>query len=112
MYLILVIGMTGQGKSKYVKDLLGDKPAFVFDVQGEYNRLHIVRGQALATHANNPHEYKGPPLGNKNTHARVTDMNEKLFIADAKKKLKTNIVFEEATGFFQGRIKTDFKQLL
>ena len=36
MYLTLVIGSTGQGKTTFVKKTIGDKPCYIFDVNNEY----------------------------------------------------------------------------
>ncbi len=45
MNLILVIGMTGQGKSPYILKMIEGKKCFVFDVNNEYGLKTKYPGQ-------------------------------------------------------------------
>lgn len=85
MYAFMIIGMTGQGKSKFVKDLIHGKKSYVFDVNKEY--------QGISTEQNNT-------------------CDEKNFIIECGKRKNTYCVFEEATGFFNGKIPSDLKKLI
>lgn len=82
MFCILVVGMTGQGKTRFIKQYIENKNCFVFDVQNEYS-LSL-----------NPNDKR----------SKVTDLDEKKFIETVFLKRNTICVFEEATGFFEGRL--------
>lgn len=90
MYNILVIGMTGQGKSTFVKNYIAGRNCCVFDVQNEYVELSATDKRA--------------------TRYRNTTCNIKSFIADCKMRRNTVCVYEEATGFFQGAMAEDVRQ--
>lgn len=88
MYAFMVIGMTGQGKSKFVKDILRNSQlqSFVFDVNNEY--------EGIAT-------------------KRDTVLDEKKFIFNCMNNITdTNCIFEEATGFFNGKIPADLRRMI
>lgn len=86
MYLILVIAHTGQGKTTFVKEYLKKaSKSLVFDVNNEYSE----------------HEYDEHA-----EHARFIG-NYKQFIELVKTRKNTVCVFEEATGFFKGRISQE-----
>lgn len=92
MYLILVIGMTGQGKSHFTKEYI--KPprnCFVFDINNEYPDLSI--------------DVNAP-------RAKQTFIDEKLFIKNCLRKRNTVCVFEEATGFFEGKTSDELRRLI
>jgi DNA helicase HerA-like ATPase len=91
MYAILDIGMTGQGKSHFVKNYIAGRACFVFDVNNEY--------QDLNTNVNA-------------TRARHIAVDENLFIKQCHAKKNTICVFEEATGFFEGRTSKDLRRLI
>lgn len=82
--------MTGQGKSQLVKKMIDKGNCFVFDVNNEYN---------LSTNVNA-------------SRARHVQLNEKLFIKQCSLKRNTVCVFEEATGFFEGRTSPEMRRLL
>lgn len=91
MYCYLVVGMTGQGKSHFTKKMITGKNCFVFDVQNEYNDLSGDWRQA---------------------RARDTSLDEKAFVAKCKQKLNSVLVFEEATGFFEGKLDKDVRRVV
>jgi len=91
MYCILAIGMTGQGKSQFVKQFIKGRRCLVFDVQNEYTDLSI-----------NPFSER----------ARDCSLNEKKFIELCDKKTKTVLVFEEATGFFEGKTSKEMRRVI
>jgi hypothetical protein len=74
-YVALIIGMRGQGKTTFIKNMLKGNPNYVFDVQNEYQEFNPA-----------PH------------------LDRKLFISECIEFTDTFCVFEEATGFFKGRL--------
>lgn len=82
MYCILLVGMTGQGKSYFVKKYTYKRACLIFDVQNEYNDL---------------------PTDNRLSRSRTIDVNVKRFFSIVKNKRNTVCVFEEATIFFEGK---------
>lgn len=91
MYCILAVGMTGQGKSNFTKNFIAGKRCFVFDVQNEYLDLSINWNE---------------------NRARQTDMNEKTFVERCKSMKNRICVFEEATGFFEGKLDKDLRRIV
>jgi len=99
MNLILVIGGTSSGKSPFVKNFIRGKNCLVFDYQNEYGILN--------------------KYGERNTDVLSEDITQprakifcpaSQFIQIIKRRRNTNIVWEEATGFFAGRIGQDLTQ--
>lgn len=86
MYLTLVIGMTGQGKSRFTKAAIDDKRCFVYDVQNEYDFL----------------EFEKPTDPPKERARYFGDMN--IFLNKVETRRNCTIVFEEATAFLKGQI--------
>lgn len=91
MYCILNIGMTGQGKSQFVKEFIKGRNCLVFDVQNEYNDLSS---------------------NYRDNRSRILDLDEKKFVAMVKQRIKTVCVFEEATGFFEGKLDKDVRRVV
>ncbi len=83
MFLILVIGHTGQGKTTWVNNFIKDKRHYVFDLNNEY------------THLPDDSEFK-PKMRN-------VSLDSKRFLEVASGLENFNIVFEDATGFLRGR---------
>lgn len=83
MNLILIIGHTGQGKTTWVKDFLKGRKAYIFDVNNEYAEF-----------------------------PRDCNLDAKKFVETALTMQGTNIVFEDATGFFEGRQNDLTKRLI
>lgn len=104
--LILVIGGTGQRKSTFVKEvLLKGGECLVFDVNAEY-------GQPKA----NKNNYVSPfvPLEfdvNLPRSRYFGDMDSFLTIVPFKHN-SCKIVFEEATGFFEGKTSKEMKRIV
>lgn len=83
MYLILIVGHTGQGKTTWVNNFIRGKKFYVFDVNNEYKNL---------------------PLDNTvNQQMRNVDMDVNRFLSVSNNLSSYNIVFEDATGFFRGK---------
>lgn len=74
-YCVICIGGRGKGKTTFIQKAIKGKPNFIFDVQNEYSDGFN-------------------PCGH---------FDRKLFLSEADQFINTNIVFEEATGFFKGR---------
>lgn len=82
--------MTGQGKSRFTKTFIEGKNCFVFDVQNEY-QLSI-----------NP----------RDARSKDVSLDEKKFVEVCKNKRNTVIVFEEATGFFEGKLDKEVRRII
>lgn len=92
MYLIIVIGHTGQGKSTWVRNFIKDKRQYIFDVNNEYTDL---------------------PSDNRiSSKMRNIDMDKEKFIKICSQLNNTNCVFEDATGFIRGKIEDSFSKLI
>lgn len=91
MYCILAIGMTGQGKSGFVKKMIAGRACHVFDVQNEYSDLSLNFMAA---------------------RSRNTSLNEKQFIKECLQRTNSVLVFEEATGFFEGRLQPEVRRIV
>lgn len=77
--------MTGQGKSFFVKNYIKNRKAYVFDVNNEYSLPSVEKNISC---------------------------DEKDFIKNCFSKKGTICVFEEATGFFEGRTGKDLRRLI
>jgi hypothetical protein len=88
MYCIIDIGMTGQGKTKFAKDYIESRKCFVFDVNNEYDL---------------------PLYGER---SKDISCDEKEFIKQCYLKRQTVCVFEEATGFFEGKTSKELRRLI
>jgi len=88
MYLFIVIGHTGQGKSQWTKDFCKNsgKNTYVLDINNEYRGL---AGIYPAAH-----------------------LEPKKFISECMQLKNTNCIFEEATGYFKGNLGTKINQLI
>lgn len=94
MYLILDIGMTGQGKSDFVKGLIKSKPNdryFIFDVNNEYQEFSTD----LEEH-----------------QCRMTELNCTAFIDECKERRNCTCVIEDSTGFLRGNLGAKVIQVL
>lgn len=91
MYNIIVVGMTGQGKSHFTKEFIRERNCHVFDVQNEYHDLSLN------------------PASNRSRH---TAMNEMQFINECARRRQTVCVFEEATGFLEGKTSKELRRLV
>lgn len=93
--LILVFGATGQGKSTWVKNYIANSPCLVFDYQNEYTDLQMTD---LTSAGITPRARMLPDAKN--------------FVEGIKKRVNTAVVWEEATGFLIGRLKSELIQLV
>lgn len=87
--LILVIARTGEGKTSLVKKMTRDKNLLVFDVNNEWDLPEDINGK----------------------RARYIGFDD-TFLQISRQKKNTNIVFEEATGFLEGKISEDMRRLI
>lgn len=103
MNTYLVIGAPGTGKSPFVRKLIGDdKRCYIFDVANEYGTRVKYAGQTPMRLSNNP----------KDLRSRMDKLDVKNFIAGCETKKDTICVFEEATGFFQGKMGLETTRLI
>lgn len=82
-YVAVVIGAKGQGKSTFIKNMIKGQPNYIFDVQNEYQDFNPA-----------PH------------------LDRKLFVSECKEYTDTFCIFEEATGFFRGRLDEEVDQMM
>lgn len=92
MNLILIIGMTGQGKSPKILELIEGKKCFVYDVNNEYGKRTKYPGQTPVNLSDDVNAER----------ARYTAMDKKEFIQMCMNKTETICVLEDATAFFRG----------
>lgn len=108
MKTFIVIGAPGQGKSEWVKETIRNRRAFVFDVNNEYGGRTKYPNQKPLGFSNDPNA----------TQARYTPKSVYLrddardFMLMCMKKKDTNIVFEEATVYLEGRQEELAKTLI
>ena len=91
MYLFLIVGHTGQGKTTFVKDFVNGKNQYIFDINNEYD---LPTDTAIF-----------PQM-------RHVQMDVKKYVEVVQKLKNTNIVFEDATGFLRGRQSAEFMRLI
>src|SRR5689334_2581586 len=91
MMNVIVVGMMGEGKTVFIKSFIKDKKRFVFDVNNEYIDL--------------PVDYRLPA-------SRMIDLDHKIYIKRCMMKRDTCCVFEDATGFVEGRLSDDIRKVL
>lgn len=102
MFNILIIGMTGQGKSPFIHKYIENRKCFVFDVNDEYGFRTKYKGQKAIGLSNNVNAPR----------ARHIELDEKKFIFQCSHKRDTVCVFEEATGFFEGKTSEPLRRLM
>ena len=93
MYLILMIGHTGQGKTTKATELIKNKRCYIFDVNNEFKNLPIDTGAVY------------PQMRNVN-------LDLKYFVTTCEKLNNTNVLIEDATGFLRGKQSDTFSRLL
>jgi hypothetical protein len=110
MYLILVIGHTGQGKTPYVNSALGNERVPVpGEIKPKY-RLSSVSKKQYIFDLNN--EYLLPIDTQRANFMRHVDCDINKFIETVKTLKGYNVVIEDATGFLRGRQSAEFARLL
>lgn len=103
MNTIIVIGMTGQGKSEFIKQYIGsNRNCLVFDVQNEYGSKPKYPGQRAINLSSDTTK--------KRSRYIFQDFNG--FVEIVKQKKNTICVFEEATMFLSGRIGMNVKEIM
>ena len=91
MYLTLVIGSTGQGKTTFVKKTIGDKPCYIFDVNNEYEFSEDIEDE----------------------QARDTELDMKKFIQTCSNDIYNRVVVvEDATGYMKGNLGADIIKMV
>lgn len=93
MYLFIVIGHTGQGKTKWTREAVAGKSQYIFDINNEY-------------------DYPTDRHGGIYSQMRHIDMNVRTFENNVARMRNTCIVFEDATGFLRGRQSASFIRLV
>jgi hypothetical protein len=102
MHTILLIGMTGTGKSPFIRNYSEGRNLFVFDIQNEYGSRTKYPGQVPMNLSDNWTEPR----------ARHIQLDEKLFIQQCTRKQNTICVFEDATAFMEGKTDKDLRRLI
>jgi hypothetical protein len=108
MNTYIVIGAPGQGKSEFTKQAIQGKRCWVFDVQNEYGPRTKYKGQAPLLLSDNPNAERARYVPKD---MRIRSDAQK-FMEMAFQKKDTNVIFEEATIFFQGRMDDMVKTLM
>lgn len=108
MYLVLIIGMTNEGKSYFTKQYLSKaRRVLAFDVNNEY-----CEGTGKGNKGSEELGTCYPLIGLDDEipdKARFYGKPQD-FLALSKEVTNTHVVFEEATGFFKGRISQDMTE--
>lgn len=99
---IVIIGMTGEGKSEIPKEMIRGKSAFVFDQNNEYGKVTKYPGQIPLNMSDNWED----------NYSRHIDGDFEKFIDQVLTKKSTIVVFEEATGFLSGKVGKKFKRIM
>lgn len=102
MYNIIIAGKTGEGKSEVIKRMIKGKPCYVFDLYNEYGLRTKYKGQ------------KPINLTSKEEAVRSRHIGGDFYKFAEKTLTKENtvVVFEEATGFLNGRIDKIFRKII
>ena len=111
MNLILVVGMTGQGKTKWTSQMLGN--GFKPNPNNPRKSLQIISDRSRRQYIfdiNN--EYIFPDDLKYSPQMRHIAADKKKFTEICKTLKNTNIVFEDATGFLRGRMQETWMQLI
>lgn len=90
---IVVIGMMGTGKTTVIKRYISGKRVLAYDVNNEYRDLHD---------------------DNRKQRSRVTplDIHYSEFVKMCRSRRNTVCIFEDATGFIEGKLDAEFRQFL
>jgi hypothetical protein len=102
MYLITIIGATGQGKSPFIRQYIKGKNCFVYDIQNEYGLQTKYAGQVPVNLSNSIDARR----------ARYTGADPFEFIELCDRKRSTILVFEDATTFFEGKIAASMRKII
>lgn len=102
MNCIIIAGKTGQGKSEVVKSLIQSAPCHVFDLYNEYGQRTKYEGQKPLNLSSDP----------KNPRSRHISGDFEKFAVEASTMKERVIVYEEATGFLEGKVGSIFKRTI
>lgn len=102
MNTILLIGMTGTGKSPFIRNYSKDKNLFLFDIQNEWGNRPKYPDLTPDNLSDNW----------KDNRSRHIECDEKKFIWQCSQKRNTICVFEDATAFMEGKTDKDLRRLL
>jgi hypothetical protein len=113
MNTYVIIGAPGQGKSEFTKQAVAPtdgslKRCWVFDVQNEYGPRTKYRGQKPLLLSDNPNAERARYVPKS---MRIREDAQK-FMEQAFHKRDTNVIFEEATIFLEGRMGDMVKTLI
>jgi ABC-type sugar transport system ATPase subunit len=107
--LILIAGGTGQGKSFYTnKHLLGND---IREISGKDNYFQSISSKRQYIFDIN-NEYQFPDDSMIRPIMRNVNCNDKQFVENCKRLTKTNIVFEDASGFLRGKQSKEIARLI
>jgi hypothetical protein len=103
MNTYLIIGAPGMGKSPFVREMIGtDKRCCVFDIANEYGQRTKYPGMKPLGLSDVP----GAP------RFRYTGVDLMKFIDLCSQRRNSICIFEEATGFLQGKLQLKVTQLI
>lgn len=102
MNTYIIPGAPGMGKSPYVKMMIENRRALVFDIQNEYGKRTKYAGQIPVNLSDDTR--------NERSRFTGTDVDEFLKVCETKRN--TIIVFEEATAFFVGKTEKNMRRFL
>lgn len=92
MYMYLVIGAPGQGKSPWAQKMIEGRQCLVFDVNNEYGTRTKYPGQQPFLLSTDPRQPRSRYIG----------WDVKQFISLSMARRNTVVVMEESTAFFRG----------
>jgi len=101
MYMYLIIGAPGQGKSPWAQKMIEGRQCFVWDINNEYGTTTKYDGQTPIMLSTDP----------KAARSRYIGWDMKQFVQLAMSRRNTVVVAEEATGFFRGHLSSPAARL-
>lgn len=113
MYLVLIIGHTGQGKSEFLNKTFLNNVIRKSPSNQNKNLYHQNNASNMQYVFDVNNEYMLPDdKGHLYSKCRHIDCDIKKFISNCKQIRNSNIVIEDATGFLRGKQFKEFAQLL
>ena len=102
MYTFIIVGMTGQGKSEFVKKYIAGRNCLVMDINNEYGSRTKYPGQVPINLSDDVRQAR----------SRYTGGDFERFQDIVLGKRRTICVFEEATIFLEGRTAKKMRMIL
>lgn len=102
MKVIIVVGKAGSGKTPIIQSIISGRDCFVFDINNEYGSRTKYAGAVPVLLSDNIND-------NRSRHIEG-DFDK--FLLQCQKKRKTIVVFEDATGFVEGRLSASLRKTL